>query len=315
MTRCRLNGAYKASALAVCAILALGCEATKTSKAPSKRSTPRIARPPAPKPRPAPAYRPPVQRMVSGVIEVVTPSFVVIRGQRYSLAGAKVARDLEAQDRALLTLRRGVVVFIQVFPKNPIQRSLVPPAPPNVGDLVSIDQVIGLVLSVDKLKVTMKVRDGRRYIGQTTLKLTAKSSLRIIKAAKKAPAPAVIPGDEPVAKSIPKEGLLSKLVLVIDGKERDKKDLTLTVIAGKKIDKEYAVTVLVTNSGSRTLRSYQLSLDFRSFGKNYDFGGLRISKGDESLAPSQRRRFSIKGEPLIGTPKAIRVMVSQLEFD
>lgn len=253
--------------------------------------------------------------MISGVVEIVTPSFVVVRGQRYPLAGAGVARDLEAEDKVLLTLRRGVVVFVQVFPKNPMQRSLVPPKPPKVGDLVSIDQVVGLVLKVEDLKVTMKVKDGKRYIGQTTLKLSAKSSLRVIKAARKKIPKAVLTGDAPVAQSIPKSGLLSKILFVIEGKEREKKELELTLVAAKQSDREYAVTVIVRNLGRRSLRSYQLSLDFRSFGKNYDFGGLRISKSSESIPPGGRRRFSLRGEPLLGTPKQIRVMISQLEFD
>lgn len=314
MTRCPLNGAKLLQALAALILLFVGCEhSRKRRDAPKKERQELVA--PAPKPSPKRVYPPPVQRMISGVVEVVTPSFVVVRGQRYPLAGARVAQDLEPQDRALLTLRSGVVVVVQIFPKNPAQRSLVPPKPPRVGDLVSIDQVVGLVLKVEKLKVTMKVRDGRRFIGQTTLKLSAKSSLRIIKAAKKPVPKALITGDAPVSRSIPKTGLLSDILFVVDGTGASKKDIGLSLIAAKKTDKEYAVTLLVTNRGPKTLRSYQLSLDFRSFGKNYDFGGLRISKKDESLTTGQRRRFSIRGEPLIGTPKKIRVMISQLEFD
>ncbi|MDF1665923.1 MAG: hypothetical protein P1V97_29475 [Planctomycetota bacterium] len=314
MTRCRSNGAKKWMAVAACAFLLIACENTRKRKRPSKKIGPRSKRQ-APKKAPVPVYRPPVQRMTSGVVEVVTPSFIVVRGQRLPLAGAGVARDLEVQDKVLLTLRRGVVIAIQIFPKNPAQRSLLPPKPPKVGDLVSIDQVIGLVLGVEDLKVTMKVRDGRRYIGQTTLKLSAKSSLRIIKAAQKTPPKTLVLGDEPVAKSIPKSGLLSEVLFVVEGKAVDKKEFGLTLIAATKTDKEYAVTVLLSNRGARTLISYQLSLDFRSFGKNYDFGGLRISKSGEKLSPGQRRRFSIRGEPLIGTPKKIRVMISQLEFE
>jgi hypothetical protein len=263
--------------------------------------------------RPSPA--PLINGMRTGTVQSVSPNHLEIRGRRYPVAGAAITRSLKVGDRALVTLRASVVIDVDKFSQNPIQRSLKPPSPPAPGDLVSIDQVIGLVISVDGLKVHMRVKDGPKFIGKTTLTLRATTSLRILKAGRATDAPSSIVGDSLVASSLPEKGIFAKPLLQVAGNKQAKGEISLKLIAGKVAGKGCAVTVLVTNSGPRALRSYQLSLDFSGFGGAYNFGELRVSNTEEALLSGGRRRFSLQASPLLGTAGGFRVMISELEFE
>jgi hypothetical protein len=306
-----LNNPIRAS-LFYCLILLSACQSNSKHKADPKNHRPTTKN----KQRQSPPRKAQqaLSKMLTGAIEDVDDSSITVRGKRWPVASGRVTRDLDVRDDVMLTVHNGIVVRAQKFKKNPIMRSLLPPKAPEVGDLISIDQVVGLVLHVEDLNVTMRVRDGGQFIGKTTLPLRATTSLRILKKARpKLESPKLL-GDKPVAQSIPKEGIWTQTVLTIDGDDRAKKEIFMTMVAAKDLNNNYAVTVIVENKGTRKLNSFTLNLDFKSFGKKFNFGALRVSQTTEAIPSQGRRRFSIRGRPLIGTPRQIRVMISELEF-
>lgn len=267
----------------------------------------RVRRRVPPRPRSRRSYKVGRVRSIDGaVIKTSVGTFKAL--------GPVLLEGVSEGDEVLMTLRDGVIILIDVRQKSPPIQARKKPKNPKVGELVEINQLRGRVLKSHPDWVVLNIWDRGRLIGTAKLPLRASTTLKFLDSytgpAYAQRAQDRIPQDPMVAESIPKEGPLSNIEVSV---VKPYEGLSMKVLAATFKDGKYGVTVLINNDSDKTLTGFVLNLDFRVFGKQFQFGELYTGKRRDRLPPRCQRRLSIWGKPLMGQAKAVRVQLHRIQ--
>jgi len=281
-----------------------------------------------PAPQQNPERRRPRLRQRTGLVEALDAKSLTVGGERYEVAAAEALEGLSIGSPVLITIQGQRIIDIERFRQQPMQRPATPPVAPELGDLIELDRLRGQVLRVQGDRLQLLVRSEGRWVGKSWMILRASSVMRYLKEidggyaarqvrrqgelAPASPRPAKPTLAAPVAPSIPSRGPLSAIACIVMDVDAA---ASIRILSAAEQDGEYRVGVLLHNSGPRTLSDYTLTLELRS-GRRFQFGGLSTSRRGERLAAGAEKSLLIRCRPvLLGRPKALRVLLSDLAFE